>query len=326
MKASVHRSYGSAEVLKLEEIEKPSPQDDEVLIKVYAAALNPLDWRMLKGLPFIFRAMMKMRLPTAEQPVGIGRDVAGVVEAVGKNATQFAVGDEVFGACTPAVAEYACAKETALVKKPERVTFEQAAAIPVAGYTALQGLRKLGVRPGQKVLVNGASGGVGTFAVQIAKSLGAEVTGVCSATNVEMVSSIGADKVIDYTQEDFTKGQARYDFIFDCISNKSLAECRRVLTPNGKCMMIGAPHDVTMLEIMSFMCKALLSNLFSKQKAVTFMAKSNQADLVLLGEMVADGKVKPVIDSRYSLADTAEAIRYLERGHARGKVVITVSG
>ena len=324
MKAIVHRSYGSADVLKLEEIEKPSPRDDEVLLKVHAAALNPLDWRLLKGLPFIFRKMMKMPLPTTEHPVGIGRDVAGMIEAVGKSATQFEVGDEVFGSCAASVAEYVCAKESALVKKPERVTFEQAAAIPIAGYTAFQALRKLEVQPGQKVLVNGASGGVGTFAVQIAKSLGAEVTGVCSAANVEMLLSIGADKVIDYTQEDFTKGEERYDFIFDCISNKSLAECRGVLTPNGKCMMVGAPHDVTMLEIISSLTGTVLSNLFHQQKALTFMAKLNQADLMLLAEMVARGQVTPVIDRTYALADTPEAVRYLKAGHARGKVVVLV--
>jgi NADPH:quinone reductase-like Zn-dependent oxidoreductase len=326
MKAIVYHSYGSADVLRLEEIDKPSPQDDEVLIKVRAAALNPLDWRMMKGIPFVFRKMMKMSTPTAEQPVGIGRDVAGVIEAIGKNVTQFKVGDEVFGACAASVAEYACAKESALAAKPDCMTFAQAASIPVAGYTALQGLRKINVQPAQKILVNGAAGGVGTFAVQIAKSLGAEVTGVCSATNVEMVLSIGADKVIDYTQEDFTEGEERYDLIFDCVGNRSFAECRRVLTPTGRCVMIGATHDVKMLDITILMTKALMSRLFSKQKAINFIAKSNQNDLVSLGELMAAGKLTPVIDRTYRLEETPEAIRYLEDGHARGKVIIEVAG
>src|SRR5437762_6577985 len=210
MKAIVYHSYGSADVLKLEDIQQPVPRDDQVLIKVRAAALNPLDWRMMKGVPLPFRVMMRMHTPSIAQPIGIGRDVAGVVEAIGKDVTQFKIGDEVFGLCEAEVAEYACAKTKGLVAKPEALTFEQAAAIPVAGLTALQGLRDKGkVQPGQRVLINGAAGGVGTFAVQIAKSLGAEVTGVCSATNVEMVLSIGADKVIDYTQEDFTKSDQR---------------------------------------------------------------------------------------------------------------------
>lgn len=325
MKAIVQHSYGSADVLRLAEVEKPSPKDDEVLIKVRVAALNPLDWRLMKGFPFIFRKMMKMRTPSPEQPVGIGRDVAGVVEAVGKNVTQFKVGDEVFGLCEAAVAEYACAKESALVAKPESLTFEQAASIPVAGYTALQGLRRAGVQPTQKVLVNGAAGGVGTFAVQIAKSLGAQVTGVCSAANVEMVSSIGADKVIDYTQADFTQGPERYDVIFECVGNKSLSACRSVLSGEGRCVMVGAPHDVHLSEIAISLIGAQVSSLFLRQKAVNFVAKSNQTDLATLAEMVGTGKIKPVIDRRYTLAETPEAIRYLENGHARGKVVIDIT-
>src|SRR5205807_2146278 len=230
MKAIVYHSYGAADLLKLEDIQQPIPKDDQVLIKVRSAALNPLDWRMMKGVPLPFRVMMRMRTPSIAQPVGIGRDVAGVVEAIGKNVTQFKIGDEVFGNCEAAVAEYACTKESALVPKPLELTFEQAASIPVAGLTALQGLRDKGrVQAGQKVLINGAAGGVGTFAVQIAKSLGAEVTGVCSATNVDLVKSLGADHVIDYTKEDFTKSDQRYDVIYDLVNNRSFAERRRVL-------------------------------------------------------------------------------------------------
>ena len=322
MKAIVYHRYGSADVLKLEEIEKPVPKDDEVLLRVRAAALNPLDWRMMKGIHFVFRRMMKVGTPTAEDPVGIGRDVAGVVEAIGKNITQFKVGDEVFGTCAGAVAEYVCAKERGLVAKTEGLTFEQAAALPVAGLTAFQGLRKANVQPEQKVLINGASGGVGTFAVQIAKSLGAEVTGVCSAANVEMVRSIGAAHLIDYTQEDFTQSAERYDVIFECVGNKSFSECRRVMEVNGRFLGIGAPHDISIPEIITELTKAIAWSAFSKKKMPMFIAKSNQTDLTALGELVATRTITPVIDRRYALAETPEAIRYLETGHARGKVVI----
>ncbi len=325
MKAIVYHSYGMAEVLRLEDIAKPTPKDDQVLIKVRAAALNPLDWRMMKGVPLVFRKMMKIGTPTAQKGVGIGRDVAGVIEAIGNNVTQFKVGDEVFGTCGDAVAEYVCAKEAGMVNKPAAVTFEQAAAIPVAGLTALQSLRKGKLQAGQKVLVNGAAGGVGTFAVQIAKSMGAEVTGVCSATNVEMVSSIGADKVIDYAQEDFTKATDLYDIVLECVGNKSFAEARSVLSANGKFFMIGAPHDVSMLHIMTTLIKAFAMSAFAKKKAPSFIAKSSQPDLTLLAELVATGKIAPVIDRRYKLAETAEAVRYLEAGHARGKVLILLN-
>ena len=326
MKAIVYHSYGAADVLKLEDIQQPIPKDDQVLIKVRAAALNPLDWRMMKGVPLPFRLMMRMRTPSIAQPVGIGRDVAGVVEAIGKDVTQFKIGDEVFGNCEAAVAEYACTKESALVAKPLELTFEQAASIPVAGLTALQGLRDKGrVEAGQKVLINGAAGGVGTFAVQVAKSLGAEVTGVCSATNVEMVLSIGADKVIDYTQEDFTKGAERYDVILECVGNKSFSECRPVLKPEGRYVIVGGPHDVTMISIMASALKAMAASSISRQKAVMFIAKSSQPDLTFLGEMIATGKMTPVIDRLYKLDETPEAVAYLEQGHARGKVVIDVA-
>jgi NADPH:quinone reductase-like Zn-dependent oxidoreductase len=327
MKAIVYRRYGSAEVLKCEDIPKPVPSDDQVLIKVRAAALNPLDWRMMGGVPFLIRKVMKMKTPSDAQPVGIGRDVAGVVEAVGKNVTQFRTGDEVFGNCEAAVAEYACTKASALVAKPDALTFEQAAAIPVAGLTALQGLRDKGkIQAGQKVLINGAAGGVGTFAVQVAKSFGAEVTGVCSGANVEMVLSIGADKVIDYTQEDFTEGAVQYDIILECVGNKPFSECRRVLKPEGRYVIVGGGHDITMVTIMTSALKTLAASAISKQKAVMFMAKSNQQDLAFLAELIATGKMTSVIERTYRLEETPEALAHLERGHARGKVVIQVAG
>jgi NADPH:quinone reductase-like Zn-dependent oxidoreductase len=323
MKAIVYRGYGSAEVLKLEDIPKPAPKDNEVLIKVRAAALNPIDWRLMGGVPLLIRKVAKMKAPSAAQPVGIGRDVAGVVEAIGKEVTHFKVGDEVFGNCEAAVAEYAATKESALVAKPDALTFEQAAAIPVAGLTALQGLRDKGkIQAGQKVLINGAAGGVGTFAVQVAKSFGAEVTGVCSGANVEMVHSIGADEVIDYTQEDFTKGAERYDIILECVGNHPFSECRRVLTPEGKYVIVGGGHDITMTTIMASALKTLAASSISKQKAIMFMAKSNQPDLAFLGELIATGKVTPVIERTYTLEETPEAVAHLERGHARGKLVI----
>jgi len=325
MKAVVYHRYGSADVLKLEEIEKPTPKDEEVLIKVRAAALNPLDWRMLKGVPFIIRKTMKVGKPTAEHGVGIGRDVAGVIEAVGRKVSQFRVGDEVFGAAASSVAEYACTKVSAVAIKPEHMSFAQAASVPVAGYTALQGLRKGKIQSGQKVLVNGAAGGVGTFAVQIAKAQGAEVTGVCSAANLEMVLSIGADKVIDYTQEDFTKSEEKYDIILECVGNKSYADCRPVLAPNGRFVMIGAPHEGSLIMLMASALGAVISSLFTRQKALMFMAKSNPKDLVFMGELFDDGKLTPVIDRTCTLTETPEAIRYLEAGHARGKVVITLN-
>lgn len=325
MKAIVYHRYGSADVLQLEEIEKPVPKDDQVLIKVRAVALNPLDWRMMGGVPFIIRKMMKMKTPSPTQPVGIGRDVSGVVETAGKNVTQFKPGDEVFGNCEAGVAEYACTRASALVAKPDALTFEQAAAIPVAGLTALQGLRKGKIQGGQKVLINGAAGGVGTFAVQIAKTLGAEVTGVCSGANVEMVLSIGADKVIDYTQEDFTKGAEHYDAILQCAGNKPFSECRRVLTPEGRYIIVGGGHDITMTGMMVSALKTLAASSVSKQKAIMFIAKSSQQDLAFLAEMIATGKMRSVIERTYKLEETPKAVAHLERGHARGKLVIGVA-
>lgn len=322
MKAIVYHEYGSADVLKCEEIEKPVPKDDEVLIKVRAASVNPLDWRLMKGKPRLLRIMPRL----LKMPIGRpGVDVAGEVEAVGKNVKQFKPGDAVFGACPAAIAEYACTRESGIAIKPDNVTFEQAASVNVAGLTALQGLRDKGkIQPGNKVLVNGAAGGVGTFAVQIARTLGAHVTGVCSTRNIEMVRSIGADEVIDYTQHDFTTSNQRYDVILDCVGNHSFSACRRVLNPAGRFIGIGAPHDASMIVLLAGLVKDVLLSVFISQKAVPFIAKASQADLILLGELIATGKLKPVIDRCYSLSEASDAVRYLEEGHARGKVIITL--
>ena len=320
MKALVQKGFGSPDVLALREIPKPALGEDRVLVRVRGASLNAADWHMMHRLPQLIG-----RLAGIPKSRVRGGDLAGVVEAVGSKVTGFHPGDEVFGVGTGSFAEYATAPEKGLAPKPRNLTFEQAAAIPVAGLTALQGLRKGNVQSGQKVLVNGAAGGVGTFAVQIAKSMGAQVTGVCSGGNVEMVTSIGAEKVIDYTHQDFAKDPEQYDVIFECVGNKSFAECRAVLTENGKFFMIGGPHDISLLDILTTLIKAKAMSAFSKQKAPSFIAKSNQADLTQIGEMIVTGKIAPIIDRRYKLAETPEAIRYLEAGHARGKVLILVA-
>lgn len=322
MKAIVYRDYGSPDVLKCEEVEKPTAGDDEVLIKVRAASVNPID-RTFRGRPYFIRIITGLRKPKRTRP---GVDVAGEVEAVGRNVTQFKPGDEVFGACRGAFAEYVCAQESKVVTKPDNVTFEQAAAVPVAALTALQGLRDKGqLRAGQKVLINGAAGGVGTFAVQLAKSFGAgAVTGVCSTRNVEMVRSIGADQVIDYTREDFTKSGQRYDLMLDCVANHSLSACRRVLYPKGRYIIVGAPKSRWMIGLLARPLKALVLTLFVSQKLVMFIARLKKEDLTTLRELMQAGKITPVIDRRYSLSEVPEAIRYLEEGHARGKVVITL--
>ena len=311
-------------MLKFEEIEKAVPKDDEVLIKVRAASVNPLDWRLMKGKPRALRIMPRL----LKMPIGRpGVDAAGEIEAVGTNVTQFKPGDEVFGSCRGAFAEYACTAASGLVLKPGNVTFEQAASVTVAGLTALQGLRDRGkIQAGSKVLINGAAGGVGTFAVQIAKSFGAHVTGVCSTRNLEMVRSIGADEVIDYTRADFTTSDQRYDLILDCVGNHSFSSCRRILNPSGRCVMIGAPHDASVMGLLAQMIGALLLSLFVSQKAVMFIAKSSQDDLTLLGELIATAKLKPVIGGRYSLSEAPDAVRHVEEGHARGKVIIDLSG
>src|SRR5215203_866486 len=314
--------FGNSGVLKLEEIQKPVPADNEVLLKVRAASVNPLDYHFSRH-PFL-RPIMAMA--TKVNTLRPGRDVAGQVKAVGKDVTQFKPGDEVFGACNGAFAEYACGRESAFVTKPSKVSFEQAASVPVAALTALQGFRdKAQLQPGQKVLINGAAGGVGTFAVQIARLFGAEVTGVCSTRNVEMVRSIGADTVIDYTREDFTSNGKQYDVIFDLVANHSFAEHRRALTPRG--IYIGAGMiglGGSMGRLLMRQIPQLVLSPFVSQKFPSFIAKLNQKDLNVIGALIVEGKVTPVIDRRYSLSEVAEAVDYLEEGHARGKVIIDV--
>jgi NADPH:quinone reductase-like Zn-dependent oxidoreductase len=327
MKAVVYTDYGSPDVLEIRDVKKPVPNDDQVLIKVRAASINPLDWHFIEGTPYIVRAMgVGLRKPKDPR---LGVDMAGQVEAVGKNVTQFKPGDEVFGARTGAFAEYVCARaDRAVVLKPANLTFEQAASVPIAAITALQGLRDKGkIQPGQKVLINGASGGVGTFAVQIAKSFGADVTGVCSTRNLDLVRSLGADHVIDYTKEDFTKGEQRYDLILDNVGTQPLSGFRRALQPKGICVMIGGggPNDGGLIGPLGRPVKALLLSPFISQKMGMLMAELNKKDLTTLADLMQSGKVTPVIDRTYPLSQIAEAIRYLEQGHARGKVVITVA-
>ena len=325
MKAAVYTRYGPPDVVQIADVEKPTPQDNEVLIEVRAASLNPLDWHFMRGTPYVGRIMMGLRKPKNTR---LGVDVAGQVRAVGRQVTQFKPGDAVFGAARGACAEYACAAESKLAMKPTNVTFEQAASVPIAGLTALQGLRDKGqIQPGQKVLINGASGGVGTFAVQIAKWLGADVTGVCSTRNVDMVRSLGADPVIDYTQEDFTRSGQRYDVILDNVGNHSLSECRRVLNPKGKYVMVGGGGINDQGLMGPGLARAITAPVFSwfvSQDMLFFMANLNPKDLTTLCELISSGKVTPVIDRRYGLSEVTEAIRYLEEGHARGKVVITL--
>jgi NADPH:quinone reductase-like Zn-dependent oxidoreductase len=325
MKAIVYCDYGLTN-LKLEDIEKPTPNDDQILVKVRAASVNPYDWHFIEGTPKIMRLMgVGLRKP---KDTGLGVDFAGTVEAVGKNVTQFKPGDDVFGGRGGAFAEYVCRRAVgAVALKPASITFEQAASINIAGITALQAIRDKGkVQPGQKVLINGASGGVGTFAVQIAKSFGADVTGVCSTRNVDLVRSLGADHVIDYTKEDFAKGTERYDVILDNVPNHSLSECRHILNPKGKYVMIGGggPNDSPWIGPFGRVIHALLVSPFVSQEMGMMMADANQKDLTILADMMQSGKLKPVIDRTYKLSEVPAAIAYLEEGHARGKVVITV--
>ena len=319
MKAIVYHRYGSPDVLACEEIERPTPGDDQVLIEVRAASVNPFDWHFMRGTPYFMRLIAGLRKPKI---AGLGVDVAGRVEAVGRNVTRFKPGDEVFGTCRGAFAEYACAPEAELAAKPGNLTFEQAAALPVGALTALQSLRAKGrIQPGQKVLINGAAGGVGTFAVQIAKWLGANVTGVCSTTNVDMVRSIGADRVIDYTRDDFTSNWQRYDVIFDCVGNHSLSAFRRVLTPKGIYIVVGGPSG-RWFRPMDQMIKILVLSPFVSQTLAMHLSKASKDDLTILRELVEAGTIRPVIDRYYGFNEIPEAIRYLEQGHARGKVVI----
>ena len=323
MKAAVYTQYGPPDVIQIVEVEKPVPKDDEVLIKVRAASVNPYDWHFLRGTPYPLRLAAGLGKPKDHR---LGADVAGQVEAVGKNVTRFKPGDAVFGSCRGAFAEYACASESKLVLKPDNVTFEQAASVPIAAFTALQGLRDKGhLQPGQEVLVNGAAGGVGTFAVQIAHSFGAQVTGVCSTRNLEMIRSIGADRAIDYTVEDFTKSSQRYDVILDCIGNHPLSACRRVLNPQGIYVQAGGPTSRWMLGVLARLVTMRVRSRFASQKTVMVGAKPTKEDLTTLHNLMKSGKVTPVIDKTYTLNEIPEAIRYQEKGHARGKVVISVN-
>ncbi len=323
MKAIVWRKYGppgDAGVLQCEEVEKPVPADGEVLMQVRAASVNAPDWRLLRGRPLVARLFLGLRQPKTTRT---GTDVAGLVEVVGRNVTRFKPGDEVFGVCRGAFAEHACASESHLVTKPAFLTFEQVASAPGCALTALQGLRDKGhVGLGTKLLINGASGGVGSFAVQIAKSLGASVTGVCSARNLELVRSIGADHVIDYTREDFTRSGERYDVVFDCVSNHSFAARRRVLASNGTCVMVGGPKQMWL--VMVRLLTPLLLSRFARQKFTFFITRAIRDDLVAIRDLMEAGTIRPLIDRSYSLTDVPEAVRYVDEGHARGKVVITV--
>ena len=323
MKAIVYTTYGSPDVLQSKEVAKPTPKDDEVLIKVYAAAANAGDWHLLRGVPFLVRLVSGVLKP---KNTILGADIAGRVEAVGRNVTQFQPDDEVFGDLSGCgfggFAEYVCARENALALKPANLSFEEAAAVPSAGVTALQGLRKKGqIQPGQKVLINGASGGVGTFAVQIAKSFGAEVTGVCSTRNVDMVRSIGADQVIDYTQEDFTKNEQRYDLILAANGYHPISAYKRALSPKGMYVMTGGANA----QMFQAMLLGPWISMTGRKKMGNLLKKSNQKDLALMKELLEASKVVPVIDRRYPLCEVAEALRYIEAGHAQGKVVITVA-
>jgi NADPH:quinone reductase-like Zn-dependent oxidoreductase len=318
MRAITYTEYGPPDVLQFTEVAKPTPKDNEVLIRIRAASVNALDWRMMRGAPYLVRILFGLRKPKITRP---GRDVAGQVEAVGRNVTQFKRGDEVFGVCPGAFAEYACSIEDKLALKPANKSFEDAAAVPVAAITALQGLRDKGrIQRGQKVLVDGASGGVGTFAVQIAKSFGAEVTAVCSTRNLDTARSSGADHVIDYTGEDFTQSGQHYDLIIAANAYHSIFAYRRALSQDGIYVMAGGGWA----QILQAVLLGRLLSLIGRKKMCLFMAKINRKDLVFMKDLLETGKVLPVIDRRYPLSEAAEAIRYLGEGHARGKVVITM--
>jgi len=323
MKAIVQERYGPPDVLQLRDVDRPTIDDDSILVRVRAASINAYDWHMMRGSPYLVRMMAGLRKPKS---TAVGVDVAGEVEAVGKNVTEFRPGDEVFGSRHGSLAEYVRGTEKSfLVPKPAGLTFEQAAAVPMAASTALQGLRDKGqLKPGQRVLINGASGGVGTFAVQIAKALGAHVTAVCSTRNVDQARSLGADEVIDYTREDFTRRGQRYDLILDVAASGSLSSRRRVLEPNGILVGVGSADGGRMTSIVAGLIETALVSRFGKQKMPFFIAKNSKEDLIVLKELIEAGKVRPVIDRTYPLSETAEALRYLEAGHARAKVVITV--
>jgi len=322
MKAIVKYNYGAPiDVLELKEIDKPIVKDDDVLVRVRAATLHAGDWGLVRGVPYLMRPAIGLLKPRNNVA---GTDMAGQVEAVGKNVKQFQPGDEVFGTCNGACAEYACAGEDKFVLKPASSTFEQAAAVPTSGFAALHGLRNSGkIQPGQKVLIVGASGGVGTFAVQIAKTYGAKVTGVCSTRNADMVRSIGADHVIDYTQEDFTKSAERYDLIIDIAGNRPLSDLRRALTAKGTLVLAGGRGGPWLLG-MGRTFRGLMWSPFLSQSMRFFISFPNNEDLVVLKELLESGKVTPVIDRTYPLSETPEALAYVEEGHTQGKTAITV--
>jgi NADPH:quinone reductase-like Zn-dependent oxidoreductase len=321
MKAIVRSAYGTPDVLELRETPAPQLADDLVLVRVRAASVNPADWYGMSGRPFVGRTTVGLRRPKSDR---LGVDFAGTVEAVGNDVTHVRPGDEVYGGRSGALAEYICVRD-AVVPKPVNLTFEEAAAVPVAAITALQGLRdKGGLEPGQRVLINGASGGVGTFAVQIAKALGAEVTGVCSTRNVELARSLGADHVVDYTREDFTRGDRRYDLMLDIAGTRSWRECRRILEPQASLVIVGAPKGTRLLGPLSHVARLRLASVGSSRKVVFFIAKLNRPDLTTLSELIEAGTVKPVIDRRYELSEVADAFRYLGEGHCQGKVVVSI--
>jgi len=321
MKAIVRSAYGPPDRLELREVEQPEVVDDGVLVRVRATSVNRGDWYGLTGRPYVVRPMMGLLKPRSQL---LGGDFAGTAEAVGKDVTDIAPGDEVFGGRDGAFAEYVCSRN-GVARKPANLSFEEAAAVPVAALTALQGLRDKGrLEPGQKVLINGASGGVGTFAVQIAKALGADVTAVCSTRNVEQAESLGADRVVDYSREDFTRSGTRYDIVFDVAGSRSWSEVRRVLEPHGTLVMVGAPEGDRWLGPVSHLAKVRLASLRGDPKAVFFIAKFNKPDMDVLRELVESRKVKPAIERRYELSEIADALRYMGEGHARGKLVVTV--
>jgi NADPH:quinone reductase-like Zn-dependent oxidoreductase len=324
VKAAVRERYCRPEEVEIRELERPVPGDDEVLVRVRAAGLNILDWYGVTGRPWIARATTGLRRPK-EQRLGV--DYAGQVEDVGRNVTEFRVGDEVFGARNGALAEYVVARaERAIVVRPASLPPEEAAVVGVAATTALQGLRdKGGLEPGQKVLINGASGGVGTFAIQIAKALGAEVTAVCSTPNVELARSLGADRVVGYTREDFTESGERYDLMLDVAGTRSLSACLRVLTPQAPLVMAGGPRANRLLGPLGHMARTRIGAVVRRRKVVNFLAHLTKADLELLRELIESGKVKPVIDRRYPLSEVGDALRYQGEGHPRGKVVVTIA-
>ena len=322
MKAIVYHKYGSPDVLQLQEVEKPIPDDDAVLVKVRAAAVNPYDWNFVRGEPYFMRLIAGLRVPKKNR---LGVDYAGVVEAAGKNVADFQPGDEVYGMADATFAEYLCAPQSQTAAKPANLTFEEAAAVPLAALTALQGLRDSGeLQAGQRVLIIGASGGIGTFAVQIAKEMGAHVTGVCSTPNLELVRSLGADEVIDYTQQDFTRSSQKFDVILQLGGMDSPARCRRALTPQGKLVLSSGESKGRWIGPLDRIIQASLLNPFVSQALIVLGTKRSQPDLDYLRELIEAGKLTPVIDRVQPLSEVPDAIRYVEKAHSRGKVVITV--